>query len=52
MCSLRHCQVNRFLHSLPLGVTRRDAELEDCIAAHLHDLHSARAGVQLKLSQW
>ena len=47
-----YCQVNGFLASLPLGVTRRDAELEDCIAAHLHDVHGARASVQLKLSQW
>lgn len=45
-------QVNAFLATLPLGVTRRDAELEDMIAAHLHDLLNERTQVQLKLSQW
>jgi hypothetical protein len=45
-------EVNTFLASLPLGTTRRDAQVEDAVARQLYALLNTRADLQLKLNQW
>ena len=45
-------QVEAFLASLSLGITRRDADLEDAIADKLHSLLHDCANLQHKLNQW
>ena len=45
-------QVDRFLASLSLGTTRRDADLEDAIADKLHAMYHNCATLQHKLNQW
>lgn len=45
-------EVNTFLASLPLGASRRDAQVEDAIARQLYALLNTRADLQLKLNQW
>ncbi|CAK0771757.1 hypothetical protein CVIRNUC_003893 [Coccomyxa viridis] len=48
---IRH-EVEAFLASLSLGITRRDADLEDAIADKLHSLFHDCANLQHKLNQW
>ena len=45
-------EVNTFLASLPLGTSRRDAQVEDAVARQLYALLNMRADLQLKLNQW
>ena len=45
-------RVNEFLASLPLGSSRRDAQLEDAVAGQLFSLFSTHTDLQLKLNQW
>ena len=44
--------MDSFLASLALGITRRDADLEDAIADKLHGVYHDRATLQHKLNQW